>query len=129
MLDWPPKPITATCPNPKPAPIGTAMHRIFDWVYLTMPKSIWSLPPRQRSKEVLRRVFAASKSFTMPSKGLDYMATDPELHGLEYANLAAMANAVAADVDAVIEQFHRTHADLAYPAMALDPARRMERWP
>ena len=51
-------------------------------------------------KEVLRRAFAVSKSFRMPSKGLDYIAADPVAHGREYATPAATAS--VEDVDAVI---------------------------
>ena len=51
-------------------------------------------------KEVLRRAFGVSKSFRMPSKGLDYIAADPVAHGREYATPAATAS--VEDVDAVI---------------------------
>ena len=51
-------------------------------------------------KEVLRRAFGVSKSFRMPSKGLDYIAADPVAHGREYATPAASAS--VEDVDAVI---------------------------
>ena len=51
-------------------------------------------------KVVLRRAFGVSKSFRMPSKGLDYIAADPVAHGREYATPAATAS--VEDVDAVI---------------------------
>ena len=60
-------------------------------------------------KEVLRRAFAVSKSFRMPSKGLDYIAADPVAHGREYATPAVTAS--VEDVEAVIAAVSSCYAD------------------
>jgi hypothetical protein len=126
MLDYPPSKLVATCAGPAPTPRLTALRQLFDWVYLTLPAEVWSLPPQQQSAEVLRRAFSGARSFTMPCRGLDYIARDPALHLQEYLTLALMANSNADGLLAMIAQLHPNDS---YPAAWFDPAGRRGRWP
>src|SRR5262245_38239103 len=126
MLNWPPPPITATCANPQPQPFGTALRRALDWAYLTRTQDFWHKPPHERAAELLRAVMQASRSFSMPCKGLDYMAADPITHWDEYEFLALLANADPTDAITAMTQ---NWPDDPFPIARLDPAERRGRWP
>jgi hypothetical protein len=110
-------------PEPEPHPLA----RAFSHVYLSADEKYWSLPPRARSLETLRRLFAVSRSFRMPRRL--HITTHPHVNPTEYVRMAALAGTSDADVDAFLADFHARHSDHPYAAALFDPLGRHERWP
>ena len=111
---------TVVLPEPQP------MRRAFDHVYLA-DASLWDLPSRQRSKEVLRRVALLARSFRLPARLS--IVTHSHACPTEYVRMAALAGASDADIDAFLVDYHAQHAQHPYPAALFDPAGRTGRWP
>jgi hypothetical protein len=111
---WPPP---TSCADPEPQPRFTALRRLFDFLYLTMPPETWDLPSRQQSDAVLRRAAAVCRNLLVPSPGLDYLALDP-VHEGEYWVLVALARV---DIEELIAGIARDDPADFFPAAAYDP--------
>jgi hypothetical protein len=101
------------------------VQRLFDHIYLSADETFWSLSPRQRSKEALRRICTLSRS--LPLRMRVDLAANPHVNGAGYGTAAAFA--LIENVDAFLVDFHAQYPDHPNPAGLFDPLHRMERWP
>jgi hypothetical protein len=127
LPSWAP-PLTPLPPNraPELLPPLTALRYVFSWAYLTLPASVWALPPRQQSDAVIRAVCAACRCYTPGCRGFDYMAADPDKHLAEYLTIRALASV---DVDDFLRDLNADCASGPFPASAYDPDGREGQWP